>query len=67
VRAKSPPPSARNAAPITTTSTSPPSSISVQPTLKRTDSLMPRKLISAIANTNAMPTRTVGSSTNADR
>ena len=53
--------------PITATSTRPDSSISVQPMLKPTDSLIPRKLMSESTAMTTRPTSTVGRSTNSLR
>jgi hypothetical protein len=63
----SPPPSSRYANPITVTSSRPVSSIEVSPRLMETDSLIPRKLISASTPMNAAPTTSFGSVTNSDR
>ena len=66
-RPGSPPPSSTKTSPIAATSSRPVSSIAVSPRLSETDSLIPRKLISASTPRNTAPTRNFGSVTNSDR
>ena len=66
-RPGSPPPSSTNTSPIANTSSSPVSSIAVSPRLSVTDSLIPRKLISASTAMKTSPTRILGSVTNSER
>ena len=63
----SPNPSVRAVTPITTTSSSPATSIRVRAKLNRMLSRMPRRLIAAITARNPSPTATVGQATKAER